>query len=159
MMSGTTILGQSEAVPMETDAIGRGLTEVTVENMEDLWAVKRGLLSADKVRRVTVNDALVDTGATMLSLPTRLIEQLGLERTASKRVITSTGEAEGNLCSAVRLTILDRSCIMQVMEVPDTVPVLVGQLPLEHLDLVVDPRSRTLTGNPAHGGEHVYELL
>jgi len=25
-------------------------------------------------------------------------------------------------------------------------------------DLVVDLRSRTLIGNPAHGGEHVYEL-
>jgi predicted aspartyl protease len=159
MMSGTTVLGQSEVVPMETDAMGRVLTRLTVENMEDLWAVKRGLLSADKVRRVTVNDALVDTGATLLSLPTRLIEQLGLERTGSKRLITSAGEAEGALCSAVRLTILERSCTMDVMEVPDNVPVLVGQLPLEHLDLVVDPRSRTLTGNPAHGGEHVYELL
>ena len=143
---------------METDAMGRVMAEVTVENMEDLWAVKRGLLSADKVRRVTVNDALVDTGATLLSLPTRLLDQLGLEKTASKRVITSAGEAEGAVFSAVRLTILGRWCTMDVMEVPDTVPVLVGQLPLEHLDLVVDPRSRTLTGNPAHGGEHVYEL-
>ena len=59
---------------------------------------------------------------------------------------------------AVRLTIQGRSCTMDVMEVPDTVPVLIGQIPLEHLDLVVDPRNRVLTGNPAHGGEHVYEL-
>ncbi len=144
---------------METDALGRVLAEVTIENMEDLWAVKRGLLPADQVRRVTVNDALVDTGATLLSLPTRLLDQLGLEKTASKRVITSTGEAEGAVFSAVRLTILGRSCTMDVMEVPDNVPVLVGQLPLEHLDLVVDPGSRKLTGNPAHGGEQVYELL
>ena len=47
---------------------------------------------------------------------------------------------------------------MDVMEVPDTVPVLIGQLPLEHLDFVEDMRSRKLIGNPAHGGEHVYEL-
>ena len=59
---------------------------------------------------------------------------------------------------AVRLTIRDRSCTMDVMEVPDDVPVLIGQLPLEHLDLVVDLRSRSLVGNPVHGGEHVYEL-
>ena len=51
-----------------------------------------------------------------------------------------------------------RSCTMDVMELPDDVPVLVGQLPLEHLDLVMDLRSRSLIGNPAHGGEHVYEL-
>ena len=126
--------------------------------MEDLWAVKRGIASADEVRRVTVRDALVDTGATLLSVPTQLIEQLGLEKTASKRVITSTGEGEAAVYSAVRLTIQGRSCTMDVMEVPDSVPVLIGQLPLEHLDLVVDLRSRTLIGNPAHGGEHVYEL-
>jgi hypothetical protein len=29
---------------------------------------------------------------------------------------------------------------------------------LEHLDFVVDLRDRKLIGNPAHGGEHVYEL-
>jgi hypothetical protein len=33
------------------------------------------------------------------------------------------------------------------------------QLPLEYFDLVIDPRSRRLVGNPAHGGEHVLELI
>jgi hypothetical protein len=47
---------------------------------------------------------------------------------------------------------------MDVMEVPDDVPARVGQIPLEHLDFVVDLRSRTLIGNLAHGDEHVYEL-
>ena len=107
---------------------------------------------------VTVNDALVDTGATLLSLPTRLIQQLGLSKTSSKRVTSSLGTGQANVYEAVRLTIQGRTCTMDVMEVPDTVPVLIGQLPLEHLDLVVDLRSRSLIGNPAHGGEHIYEL-
>jgi predicted aspartyl protease len=143
---------------METDAMGRVLTEATIENMEDLWASKRGMLADDAVRRITVDDALVDTGATLLSMPTRMIERLGLEQTSSKRVISSTGGGEAAIYSAVRLTIRERCCTMDVMEVPDDVPVLIGQIPLEHLDLVVDLRSRTLIGNPAHGGEHVYEL-
>ena len=143
---------------METDEMGRVLTEATIENMEDLWASKRGMLADDAVRRITVDDALVDTGATLLSIPTRMIEQLGLEQTSSKRVSSSTGGGEAGIYSAVRLTIRDRCCTMDVMEVPDDVPVLIGQIPLEHLDLVVDLRSRTLIGNPAHGGEHVYEL-
>lgn len=94
----------------------------------------------------------------MLSLPTRLIHQLGLTQVASKRVTSSIGLAEAGVYEAVRLTIQGRTCTMDVMEVPDGVPVLIGQLPLEHLDFVVDLRSRTLIGNPAHGGEHVYEL-
>ena len=143
---------------MGTDTMGRVLTEATIENLEDLWAVKRGLLPPEQVRRITVADALVDTGATLLSVPTRLIQQLGLSKTSSKRVISSLGVPEAAVYDAVRLTIQGRTCTMDVLEVPDTVPVLIGQLLLEHLDLVVDLRRRSLIGNPAHGGEHVYEL-
>jgi predicted aspartyl protease len=143
---------------MESETMGRVLTEAKIENLEDLWAVKRGLQPPDQVRRIVVPDALADTGATLLSLPTRLIRQLGLTERYKKRVTSSTGVSEAGVYEAVRLTIQNRECTMDVMEVPDEVPVLIGQLPLEHLDLVIDPRSRSLIGNPAHGGEHVYEL-
>jgi predicted aspartyl protease len=144
---------------MEPEPVGRVLTEAKIENLMDLWDAKRGRLSPDQARSVTVTDALVDTGATLLSLPTGLIHRLGLEKVSSKLVRSSAGAlSEASLYEAVRLTIGGRSCAMDVMEVPDGVPVLVGQLPLEHLDFVVDLRSRKLIGNPAHGGEHIYEL-
>jgi len=113
---------------------------------------------SEQIRRVVVSDALVDTGATLLSLPTRIIRQLGLAERYKKRVTSSGGVTDAGVYEAVRLTIQGRDCTMDVMEVPDTVPVLIGQLPLEHLDLVIDPRNRQLIGNPAHGGEHIYEL-
>lgn len=144
---------------METGTMGRVLTGATIESLKDLWDVESGRMPADQAKSVTVSDALVDTGATLLSMPTRLIQQLGLKKTGSKRVTSSVGVGEAAMYEAVRLTIQGRSCTMDVMEVPDTVPVLIGQLPLEHLDFVVDLRSRTLIGNPAHGGEHVYELF
>ncbi len=71
---------------METDTVGRVLTEAKIENLKDLWAVEQGLRTPQKARSVTVSDALVDTGATLLSLPTSLIHQLGLARVSSKRV-------------------------------------------------------------------------
>jgi len=143
---------------METNLMGRVLTEATVESLQDLLKVEIGILPPGDVRRITVPDALVDTGATLLSLPTRLIRQLGLRKTGSKRVTSSVGLTQADLYEAVRLTIQGRTCTMDVIEVPDNVPVLIGQIPLEHLDLVIDTRSRTLIGNPAHGGEHMYEL-
>jgi clan AA aspartic protease len=138
--------------------MGRVLTEVTIENVKDLYSVELGIILPDQVRKIVVADALVDTGATLLSVPTRLIQQLGLKKVGMKRVTASSGLAEAGIYEAVRLTIQGRSCTMDVMEVPDTVPVLIGQIPLEHLDFVVDLRNRKLIGNPAHGGEHVYEL-
>jgi predicted aspartyl protease len=126
--------------------------------LRDLWTAQEGDLAAADVRRCIVPDALVDTGATLLSIPTRIIQQLGLKRTGSKHFISSAGPGQAAMYDAVRLTIQGRACTMDVIEVPDDVPVLIGQIPLEHLDFVIDPRSRSLIGSPAHGGEHVYEM-
>ena len=144
---------------METLKMGRVITEAKFENFGDVWNVKTGLLTADQIRTVVVTDALVDTGATLLSLPTRLIQQLGLIETSTKKVNSSRGVVEAKLYGAVRLTIQGRDCIMDVLEVPDTTPVLIGQLPLGHLDFVVDPREQKLIGNPRHNGEHIYDLF
>lgn len=141
---------------MESMAI-RVLTEVTLENVQDLWDVERQQLSAEQVRRLTISDALVDTGATFLSMPTRLIDQLGLRTMFVRKISSSIGPGEANVYGPVRLTIQDRFCHAEVMEVPDSVPVLVGQIPLVALDFVVDPGRQRLIGNPAHGGEHVIE--
>ena len=138
--------------------MGGVLTEATIENLQDLWDVHRGLLASEKSRRITVAEALVDTGATTLALPTRLIRQLGLTKRYTKRTTSSRGLGDTDVYEAVRLTIQGRDCTVDVMQVPDDVPVLIGQIPLEMLDLVVDLQSRRLVGNPAHGGEQVLEL-
>ncbi len=138
--------------------MGRVTTEATVESLKDLWDAKRGHLLENQVRRVIVPDALVDSGATLLSLPTRLIRQLGLEPMSKRRMTSSVGPSEATMYEAVRLTIRGRDCTMDVLEVPDSVPVLIGQLALEHLDFVIDMTTHTLIGNPAHGGEHIYEM-
>ena len=115
-------------------------------------------MAADQARRITVTDALVDTGATTLALPTRLIRQLGLARSYEKLATSGAGTVKVAVYDAVRLTIQGRSMSVDPMEVPDDVPVLIGQIRLEMLDLVVDLQGRRLTGNPAHGGEHILEL-
>jgi predicted aspartyl protease len=144
---------------METTTMGRVLAEATIENLQDLWAAGQGLIPPDQVRRITVTDALADTGATMLSMPTRLIRQLGLTKTGRRRVNSSLGLGEADVYGTVKLTIQERDCPMDVLEVPDSVPVLIGQLPLERLDFVVDPQGCRLIGNPAHGGEHIIEAF
>ena len=143
---------------MET-TMGRVLTQVTIENLGDLIEVERGSRSDDQVRRVIVDDALVDTGATTLALPTRLVHQLGLKKIYEKQARSTRGVGPVAVYQAVRLTIDGRFCTVDVMEVPDDIPALVGQIPLEMLDLVVDLQGRRLTGNPAHNGEHILELF
>jgi pyruvate dehydrogenase complex dehydrogenase (E1) component len=97
------------------------------------------VLAPEQVRRVTVRDALADTGAFMLALPTHLIQQLGLTKTGKRLVTSSIGPGEADVYEAVRLTIQGRDC------------------PLDVMDFVVDPETQRLIGNPSHGVEYVIE--
>ena len=141
------------------DDMGRVMTEALIENIKDVHAVELGVMAAANARKIHVIDALVDSGATLVSLPKRVIKQLGLAKISEKRVTSSAGVTTAGMYGPIRLTIQDRSCTMDVMEVPNSVPVLIGQIPLGHLDFVIDMRSHKLIGNPAHGGEHMYEMF
>ncbi len=143
---------------MGIETMGKVLVAAKVESLEDLFQVDRGSLSESEVRRIEVNDALVDTGATILSMPRRLIHQLGLRPVRTRQARTAAGMVTVQRYGTVRLTIQGRECPSDVSEGPDECPVLIGQIPLELLDFVVDPVGQRLIGNPAHGGEHILEM-
>src|SRR4051812_46414179 len=104
---------------MGIDTMGKVLVTATIANLSDLDKVREGLLTEDQVRRVEVSDALVDTGATGLSMPKRLIEQLGIHQFRSRTARTSAGPVMLRIFGAVLLTIQDRDCLTDVTEIPD----------------------------------------
>ncbi len=138
--------------------MGKVLVTAKIENLHDLFNVQQGLLTPEQVRSVEVTDALVDTGATTLMLPKRIIDQLGLHPFDTRRARTTGGSVMLRSYGVVQLTIQSRVWRGDVIEISDDCPILIGQLPLEGLDFVVDPQSQRLIGNPAHGGEHMIEL-
>lgn len=143
---------------METADMGRVLTDVTVYNLGDLFEVKRGRLPADQVRKVEVRDALVDSGATTLCLPKRLLDQLGVTPAYQQRAMTAAGERVTTMYDSVRAEIQGRIATVDPAGLPDECPVLVGQLVLEAMDWAIDMKRHRLIGNPAHGGEQMLEM-
>jgi predicted aspartyl protease len=139
--------------------MGRVTVAVRIENIHDSLEARAGRLSPDRVRAIAVDDALVDTGARLLSLPKRMIDQLGLQWFDTRPARTSAGTVQTRIHSAVWLTILGRQCTVDVAEVPDDCPVLVGHFPLEILDLIVDPANERLIPNPKDGGQRVLDLF
>src|SRR5438552_13276106 len=87
---------------MENGDMGRVTTEATIYNLGDLIEVSRGKMTPDQLRKVTVTDALVDTGATTLGLPGALIRQLGLTKQYEKRAVTAAGIQTISVYEAVR---------------------------------------------------------
>ncbi|MFH1268344.1 MAG: retroviral-like aspartic protease family protein [Planctomycetota bacterium] len=144
---------------MEIVTVGKVTVAARIENLEDVYQAARGALAPQQVRSVDVADALVDTGATLLSLPARFVRELGLNRTRSRTARTAAEIIQFGIYQAVRLTVQERDCVLEVAEIPDDCPVLIGQIPLEMLDFVVDPVGQKLIGNPDHGGKQMIDMF
>lgn len=109
----------------------------------------RGNLDAKDIRSMEI-EALVDTGATMLMLPADVVERLGVRIAGQRNVRYADGRvAPIPWVAGVKIVILGRDTVVTALvEAAGTTP-LIGQIPLEELDLLVDPKSRELRVNPA----------
>lgn len=142
---------------METATMGRVIVSASIENADDRYEVSKGRMSSTDVRSVEVDDALVDRGATTLALPTSMIQRLGLRPAYRRMIRTTNGNVDRQVYHPVWLKIQGQGCNVEVSEIPDGCPVLIGQIPLESMDWVIDPKGQRLIPNPDHGGEHMWE--
>lgn len=94
-------------------------------------------------------EALIDTGATMASLPLNIVEDLGLEEVDKRRVKYADNRIEIKpVYGVVKIEIKGRVGNFDVIgEVKGSQP-LIGQVVLETLDLLVDPTTRRVVANP-----------
>src|SRR5262245_41109509 len=116
---------------METATMGKVPVTAKIENLEDLWEVEKGIRKPEDVRRIEVEDALVDTGARMLSLPRKFVQALGLKHYETRPGTTAAGKQTVDIYRLVQLTVMGRQCPLDVAAVADDCPVLIGQIPLE----------------------------
>ncbi|MDE0088960.1 MAG: aspartyl protease family protein [Candidatus Poribacteria bacterium] len=117
-----------------------------VSTIKDLNLTEAGVIDPEEVRRITVENAVVDTGASQLSLPKSLVEQLGLTPVSSRKGQTTNGIVDRFIYS------------IEVTDIPENVPVLVGHMILEMLDLCLDIK-KGLIYNPDHDDEWIEDQL
>ena len=136
--------------------MGKVVVPVKVTNWRDIEQVAYGERS--EAPRTLGFEALVDTGATGFYLRKDVIAQLGLRQIGEKTSRTMSNRRESRkLFTPVELEIQNRRCRVEVIELPDELPNIVGQVPLEMMDWVIDMQGRKLIGNPEHNGEELYE--
>jgi len=135
------------------------MTKLTLWNNTDLDLVNRGLMKPEDVRTAEL-EALVDTGATQLVLPIDVCQRLGLRPGRTVPVLLADGtDREMTYYTSLHISILGRDMSCDALAAPERTTARIGQIPLEALDLVVDPGSRDLRTNPAHpDGPLMYAL-
>jgi clan AA aspartic protease len=135
------------------------MTKLKLENVVDRGNAENGSIPWDQVRSVEV-EALVDTGATRLVLPADLVEALGVPLRDRKTARMADGSlSEVARVTGLRIEILGRDMTGDALVVPAGATPLIGQVQLEMLDLVVDPRSQELRPNPRSPDGPMYDML
>lgn len=135
------------------------MTKLKLTNSFDEEAVARGLMRPEEIRSVEV-DALVDTGATALAIPADIAALLGVREIRRVQV----GMADGTtrvvpVVGGLSIEIVGRGMFCDAFVLPEGATPLIGQIQLEMLDLVVDPKSREVSVNPASPDTPLLDLL
>jgi clan AA aspartic protease len=133
--------------------MGTVYAEITLQNALDVGKARDGILPGEKVRGKTVR-ALVDTGAGTLVINEATRQQLGLVIEGLRRAEPADGARQAcQVTEPVKIQWKGRDTVCRALVLPGAEEVLLGAIPLEDMDLIVDPARQELKG--AHGDEIV----
>ena len=129
--------------------MGTVYAEITLKNAGDFIRVKEGLIIEQNVRKAKIS-AVVDTGAMTLVISEAVCEELGLEIQEQKVATLANNTKE--ICKVtepVEIQWKNRRTSCEAMVIPGAETVLLGAIPLEGMDLMVNPVNLELVG--VHG--------
>ena len=122
--------------------------DIELINSEDLGLAKRHYIGSDEVKRIHIN-ILVDTGSYMLAINENIQQYLQL-RVIDKRKARMADDSVlvCDVVGPVELRFKNRTAICSAMVLPGDSEPLLGAIPLEELDVVINPLKQELNVNP-----------
>ncbi|MDZ7956664.1 MAG: aspartyl protease family protein [Aulosira sp. DedQUE10] len=142
-----------------TNEMGIITTTITVANLVDEILAERGFIPSEQIRSITLDNVLVDTGATRLCLPSNVIAHLGLPLAGEIDVKTAAGICKTRLFKRVSLTLEGRKGEFTCTELPEEEDTLLGVVPLEELGLQTDVINQRLISLPETGKDTYHSIL
>jgi len=131
--------------------------EITLENARDRALVDGGALKEEEVRSLKV-EAIPDTGAWSLVINEDVRQKLGLAIKKKRQSTLADGTSISyDVTDTVIIQWKNRDFPVPAIVLPGAKEVLIGALPLEGMDLMVDPVHGKLVG--VHGEEEVNMIL
>nr|AGS53790.1 hypothetical protein [uncultured bacterium contig00039] len=136
--------------------MGNVYAEITVTNKSDMIRARDGTIAEKDIRSVTLT-ALVDTGSTTLVINDEICRQLGLDIVGTRTAnLAGGGKGTCKITDSVQIQWKDRFATVDAIVFPEGKPLL-GVIPLEFMDLIVDPICRELVG--AHGDQAILMVM
>lgn len=123
-------------------------TQLELVNGDDLALVRRGKLPVQDIRKINVT-ALVDCGSMMLAINENICQQLGLFKVEERLAELADGSIKSfDVVGPIEIRIPHRRCSVEAMVLPGDSEVLLGVIPMEDMDLIIEPKSQTIHVNP-----------
>ena len=108
--------------------------------------LRLGNFAKPELEEIKVN-AVADTGAIELVIPEHLAIQLQLTELNPRELRLADGTRKlVRYAAPVKVQMMGRDCVTSAIVMGDTV--LLGAVPMELMDLVVDPRTQRVIPNP-----------
>jgi clan AA aspartic protease len=134
--------------------MGTFTEEITLVNAGDISAARNGFIPDTRIRTVTL-DAMPDTGAWTLIINEETRQKLGLTIVETVKSSLADGSTtQYGLTEPVEIRWKNRRISQQAVVIPNASEILLGALPLEGMDLYVDPVNQRLAG--VHGDQRVH---
>jgi len=127
--------------------MGKVKVDVKLTNVFDDEKAREGLIPQTEVRSI-VKDALIDTGATVCAIPQDVAQLLGLREWKKVKVTYANGAIEEKPVVRVIVEILGRASTTSAIIEEKGKEILIGQIVIEELDLVVDPKKGIVGPRP-----------
>jgi clan AA aspartic protease len=130
-------------------------TELTLKNEIDSAFAEKGYIKENEIRQMTVN-AVVDTGAWTLVINEDIRQKLGLRDKGFGEANLADGQkAYFPMAGPLEIWWKNRHMTCDALVMPDAPEVLLGAIPLEHMDLTINPK-RELVG--VHGDKEMHRV-
>ena len=130
-------------------------TEITLKNVNDILLARNGYIKETEVRQMTIQ-ALVDTGAWTLVINEATREKLGLDVLGTEPGTLADGtKIDYDMAGPLEVIWKNRRVTCDALVLPDAEDILLGAIPLEAMDLTVNPR-RELVG--VHGDQIMHSI-
>lgn len=124
--------------------------DIELINAEDVALARRHVIGQEEIKRIHVN-MLVDTGAYNLCINEDIQAQLDLPFLEKRKGQLANGSIEEyDVVGPVLLKFKNRQTICPAMVLQGNNEPLLGAIPLEDLDVLIDPLRQELIVNPEH---------
>ncbi len=133
---------------MKDKHMGLIYADIELINSEDIGLARRHLIDQDEIKKIHVN-MLVDTGSYMLAINENMQAYLQLPVVDKRKArLANEQSIECDVVGPIDIRFKNRSTTCRAMVLPGDAEPLLGSIPLEDLDVVINPLRQELTVNP-----------